>query len=79
MYGEGISMTGSILDMAANVDIVKKAGAWYSYNDMKLGQGRENSKQFLDENLELRAEIEAAVKSHFSIGDSVAVEENVEE
>jgi recombination protein RecA len=78
MYGEGISMTGSILDMAANVDIVKKAGAWYSYNDMKLGQGRENSKQFLDENLELRAEIEAAVKSHFSIGD-VVEEEIVEE
>ncbi|MBS7717050.1 DNA recombination/repair protein RecA, partial [Vibrio cholerae] len=47
MYGEGISREGEILDMASELDIVQKSGAWYSYNEERLGQGRENSKQFL--------------------------------
>lgn len=50
MYGEGISREGEILDMASELDIVQKSGAWYSYNEERLGQGRENSKQFLKEN-----------------------------
>lgn len=78
MYGEGISKVGSILDMAANVDIVKKAGAWYSYNDIKLGQGRENSKQFLTENQEMLDEIEIAVRSHFDLVESSNEETVVE-
>lgn len=49
MYGEGISREGEILDMASELDIVQKSGAWYSYNEERLGQGRENSKQFLKE------------------------------
>ncbi len=49
MYGEGISAEGSILDCAVKAEIVKKAGAWFSYNDEKLGQGRENAKAFLVE------------------------------
>ena len=54
MYGEGISREGEILDMASELDIVQKSGAWYSYNEERLGQGRENSKQFLKENTDLR-------------------------
>ena len=47
MYGEGISKEGEIIDMGAELDIVEKSGSWYSYNEERLGQGRENAKQFL--------------------------------
>lgn len=62
MYGTGISKTGNILDVAADMGIVKKAGSWYSYNDEKLGQGREKSKDFLDSNPNLLKEIENKVR-----------------
>ena len=62
MYGLGISREGSILDCAANSDIVKKSGSWYSYGEQRLGQGRENAKQTLMENLELSIEIENKVR-----------------
>ena len=58
IFGKGISKTGNILDVAVNLGIVNKAGAWFSYNDAKLGQGREKSKEFLDANVELKDEIE---------------------
>ena len=60
IFGKGISKTGNILDVAVNLGIVNKAGAWFSYNDAKLGQGREKSKEFLDANPELLADIEEA-------------------
>ncbi len=62
MYGEGISKSGSILDSAVNDDIVKKAGSWFSYNDTRLGQGRENVKAYLEENFEMMNEIEEKVR-----------------
>lgn len=62
MYGQGISRTGEVLDLAAGLNIVKKGGAWYSYNEMKLGQGRDNSKEFLKNNPEIMAEIEQLIK-----------------
>ncbi|MCM1264802.1 MAG: recombinase RecA [Candidatus Gastranaerophilales bacterium] len=62
IFGKGISKTGNILDVAVNLGIVNKAGAWFSYNDSKLGQGREKSKEFLDANPELLAEIEKLVR-----------------
>lgn len=62
MYGEGISKSGSILDSAVNDDIVKKAGSWFSYNDTRLGQGRENVKVYLEENIEMMNEIETKVR-----------------
>ena len=62
IFGKGISKTGNILDVAVNLGIVNKAGAWFSYNDAKLGQGREKSKEFLDENPELLKEIETLVR-----------------
>lgn len=62
IYGEGISRHGDILDIAADLDIVNKSGAWYSYGDLRLGQGRENSKEYLRQNPELTDEIELKVK-----------------
>ena len=62
MYNEGISKTGEILDLGASLDIVTKRGAFYSYGDIRLGQGRENAKEFLKQNLELSDEIEKAVR-----------------
>lgn len=67
MYGEGISREGDVLDLAANIDIANKSGAWYSYGDMRLGQGRENSKIYLKEHPELLLEIENAVRKHYGI------------
>ena len=58
MFGKGISKEGDILDLAAKEDIVEKSGAWYAYNGSKIGQGRENAKNFLLANQELCAEIE---------------------
>lgn len=58
MYGQGISREGEILDLAAKLDIVQKSGAWFSYGDVRLGQGRDNSKEFLKSNPEISAEIE---------------------
>ena len=62
IFGKGICKIGNILDVAVNLDIVKKAGAWFSYNDEKLGQGRDKSKEFLAENPALLAEIERLVR-----------------
>ena len=62
VYGKGICALGNILDVAVNMDIVKKAGAWFSYNDEKLGQGRDKSKDFLAENPDILKEIEQKVR-----------------
>ena len=62
IYGKGICAIGNILDVAVNMDIVKKAGAWFSYNDEKLGQGRDKSKEFLEANPDILAEIETKVR-----------------
>lgn len=67
MYGEGISKLGAILDMASDVDIIKKAGAWYSYEDERLGQGRENAKDYLEKSPDLLNEITEKVYQHFNI------------
>ena len=62
IFGKGISKIGNILDVAVNLDIVKKAGAWFSYNEEKLGQGREKAKEFLEQNPEILAEVEKLVR-----------------
>lgn len=64
MYGKGISRVGEVLDMAVDLNIVKKGGAWFSYNDMKLGQGRDNAKEFLLNNPDIMSEIEAKIKEN---------------
>jgi recombination protein RecA len=67
MYGQGISKEGDLLDVGSSVDIVNKSGAWYSYNNEKLGQGRENAKQFLKENPDICNEIELKIRQHFNL------------
>ncbi|MDF2520066.1 MAG: recA protein [Clostridia bacterium] len=68
MYGRGISREGSVLDLAANNDIVIKSGAWYSYGDARIGQGRENAKQYLEENPALTQELEAKIRELYNLG-----------
>jgi recombination protein RecA len=62
MYNEGISKLGDILDLGVEMDIVNKHGSWYSYGDIRLGQGRENSKEFLRASEDLAGEIEKAIR-----------------
>ena len=75
MFGEGISMTGDILDLAANCGVVNKSGAWYAYEGNKIGQGRENAKQYLKDNPEACAEIEQKVREHYGLGKKEEPEE----
>ncbi len=63
MYGEGISKTGEILDLATKIGLVEKAGAWYSYNGDRIGQGRENAKVYLKENPKISDDIENKIRS----------------
>ena len=67
MFGEGISVVGDILDLAANINVVNKSGAWYAYEGNKIGQGRENAKLFLREHPEIRDEIEKKVRVHYHL------------
>ena len=67
MFGKGISKEGDILDLAAEIGVVNKSGAWYAYNGEKIGQGRENSKVFLQEHPEIRDEVEAKVRAHYGL------------
>lgn len=66
VYGEGISREGSILDIGVNLDIVNKSGAWFSYNGQRIGQGRENVKQFLKENKDMTNEIEKKIRENYN-------------
>ena len=67
MFGQGISREGDILDLAADCNVVNKSGAWYAYNGDKIGQGRENAKQYLKERPEVRDEIERQVRAHYEL------------
>ncbi len=62
MYGEGISKEGEIVDIGAELDIIQKSGSWYSYGDERIGQGRENAKQFLKENPAIQQEVEDKIR-----------------
>lgn len=66
VYGKGISNEGCVLDLASDLDIVNKSGAWFAYNGQKIGQGRENAKTFLENNPEIMAEIEKKVRDNFN-------------
>ena len=67
MFGKGISMIGDILDVATNADIIVKSGAWFAYKGEKIGQGRENAKQYLEDNPSVLAEVEKAVREYYGI------------
>ena len=85
VYGQGISKEGNILDMAVNLDIVEKAGSWFSYNGERIGQGRENVKKYLKENPEMLDEIEKKVRDNFakafeqSLGEDLPSKEDDDE
>jgi recombination protein RecA len=66
MYGKGISKLGEIIDLGVKAEIVEKSGAWFAYNNNKLGQGRENAKQFLSDNPTICSEIEEKIRKFFS-------------
>lgn len=67
MYGEGISKEGEIVDIGAELDVIEKSGSWYSYNGERLGQGRENAKQFLKENRDISIEIQQKIREHYGL------------
>ena len=67
MYGEGISKEGEIIDVGADLDIIQKSGAWYSYKGERLGQGRENAKQFMKENPDIFEEVHNEIRKHFNL------------
>ena len=69
MFGKGISREGDILDLAANLDIVKKSGAWYAYEGEKIGQGRENAKSYLATHPEVMEELDRKVRDHYKLGE----------
>ena len=81
MYGEGVSKEGEIVDLASDINIIDKSGAWYAYNGEKIGQGKENVKQYLKENPELCAEIENKIREHYGFnkkGKDAKKEESAE-
>ncbi|MBR4207654.1 MAG: recombinase RecA [Lachnospiraceae bacterium] len=70
MFGEGISYEGDLLDLACDIDVINKSGAWYAYNGEKIGQGRENAKLYLKDHPEICAEVDRKVREHYNIGGS---------
>ncbi|HHT24123.1 MAG TPA: recombinase RecA [Clostridiaceae bacterium] len=79
IYGEGISQEGCILDLASEIDIVNKSGSWYSYGDVRIGQGRDNARQWLVDNPEIMAEIDAKVREYYEPEDIDDISETVEQ
>ena len=81
MYGKGISKEGNIVDLAVNLDIIEKSGSWFSYNDSRIGQGRENVKKFLIENPDIMKEVEEKIRDNFnkafekSLGDETEADD----
>ena len=73
-YGDGISRTGELIDLGVQYSMVGKSGAWYNYGDVRLGQGRENSKQFLHDNPDLADEIESALREQLGLPPSTVSE-----
>ena len=72
MYGHGISQTGELLDMAVEKDIVDKSGSWYSYGEDRIGQGRENAKQYLADHPDMMAEVNQRVRAAYGVADEDA-------
>ena len=78
VYGQGISQAGCILDLAVENGIIEKSGSWFSYNDSKIGQGKENAKQFLLDNKDTMADIELQIKRKLHIGGEEPDDESAE-
>ena len=76
MFGKGISRAGDILDLAANIDLVKKSGAWYAYEGEKIGQGRENAKSYLEAHPEIMEELDRKVRAHYQLSGAEEASED---
>ncbi len=76
MFGQGISREGDVLDLAANENIIVKTGAWYAYNDAKIGQGRENAKLYLKENPEIFSEVEEKVRQKYNLSSGIIAKDD---
>lgn len=76
MFGEGISKEGDILDLAAQIDVIVKSGAWYAYEGNKIGQGRENAKQYLKDNPEICETVSQKVRAHYGFGAETKAEDD---
>jgi recombination protein RecA len=79
MYGEGISKEGEIVDIGSELDILQKSGSWYSYNEERVGQGRENAKQFLRENPDIRQKIEMQIRESYGLEADTTSPKKVED
>ena len=79
MYGEGISRTGELLKIATDLDLIQKAGAWYSYNSEKIGQGSENAKKYLADHPEIFDEIDHQVRVRFGLIEEDAPQATLDE
>ena len=76
IYGEGVSITGEIVDLGAEAGILEKSGAWYAYNGEKVGQGKENVKEWLKKNPKMKEEIEAKIRAYFDKNDTLQIGNN---
>ena len=79
MFGKGISVEGDILDLAVSIGLVQKSGAWFAYNNEKIGQGRENAKNYLAEHPEVMEELDKKVREHYFSKDNEESTENAEQ
>jgi recombination protein RecA len=79
MYGEGISKTGELIDLGVKAGVVEKSGAWFSYGDERIGQGRENAKQFLRDNPDVAASIEDKIRAGHGLDFGVAPDDGGED
>ncbi len=79
MYGQGISREGSLIDVGVELGFVRKSGAWYTYEGDQLGQGKENSRQFLRDNPDLSEELDRKIKAHLGVGATVEVEPDADD
>jgi recombination protein RecA len=79
IYGKGISKEGNVLDVAVSLDIVNKSGSWFSYNNQKIGQGRENAKNFLMENVEIFNEIEKKIRDNYNQAFLKSIEAHIQD
>jgi len=79
IYGEGISKEGGLLDLAVSINLVNKSGAWYAYKDLRLGQGRENARQFIKDNKEIALEFDRKIREEFKMGNLNASSASLED
>jgi recombination protein RecA len=79
MYGHGVSKTGELVDLGAKAGIVEKSGAWFSYDSQRIGQGRENAKQFLADHPEVAAQIETAIRANAGVLAKTVMEGGAED